>query len=145
MNAFARIHRTQNCEVSVDCVLGIQAFDLKNVLSIDPKLLEDIPHQHDQSVRSLAIVDPGNVNSRKLTSSMNQLIQAEGRDIFRIKGILNVDNEDRRFVFQSVNMLLDGRPGRPWRPEEVRNNELVFIGRNLDERRLREEFRACLA
>ena len=110
MNAFARIQRTQNCEVSVDRVLGIQAFDLKNVLSIDPELLDDIPHEHDQSVRSLAIVDPGNVNSRKLTSWLNRLIQAEGRDIFRIKGILNVDNEDRRFVFQGVHMLLVSCP-----------------------------------
>ncbi|HEX3446396.1 MAG TPA: GTP-binding protein [Chthoniobacterales bacterium] len=130
MDAFARIQRTQNCEVSVDRVLGIQAFDLKNVLSIDPELLDDIPHEHDQSVHSLAIVDPGNVNSRKLTSWLNRLIQAEGRDIFRIKGILNVDNEDRRFVFQGVHMLLDGRPGRPWQSGEARNNELVFIGRN---------------
>lgn len=144
MNAFARIHRTQNCEVRMDWVLGIRAFDLKNVLSIDPKLLDEIPHEHDRSVRSLAIVDHGIVSSRQLTSWLNQLIQTRGRDIFRIKGILNVDNEDRRFVFQGVHMLLDGRPGHPWRSGEVRKNELVFIGRNLDERRLREEFRACL-
>jgi G3E family GTPase len=144
MNAFARIHRTQNCEVSMDCVLGIRAFDLKNGLSIDPKLLDDIPHEHDRSVRSLAIVDHGIVSSRKLTSWLNQLIQTRGRDIFRIKRILNVDNEDRRFVFQGVHMLLDGRPGHPWQSGEARKNELVLIGRSLDERRLREEFRACL-
>jgi len=144
MNAFARIHRTQNCEVRMDWVLGIRAFDLKNVLAIDPKLLDDIPHEHDQSVRSFAIMDAGNVSGRKLTTWLNQLIQDRGRDIFRIKGILNVNDEDRRFVFQCVHMLLDGRPGRPWQFGEARKNELVFIGRNLDERRLREEFRACL-
>ena len=144
MNAFATIHRTQNCEVNIDAVLGIQAFDLRNVLAIDPELLNDITHEHDQSVRSLAIVNQGNVSSRKLTSWLTQLVQANGRDIFRIKGILNVDDEERRFVFQAVHMLLDGRPGRPWRAGEARKNELVFIGRNLDERRLREEFRACL-
>lgn len=144
MNAFARIHRTQNCEVSIECVLGIRAFELKNVLALDPKLLDDAPHEHDQSVRSFAILDAGNVNARKLTTWLNRLIQARGRDIFRIKGILNLNNEDRRFVFQCVHMLLDGRPGRPWQLGEARKNELVFIGRNLDEMTLREEFRACL-
>jgi G3E family GTPase len=67
-----------------------------------------------------------------------------GRDIFRIKGVLNVDAEDRRFVFQGVHMLLDGRPGRPWQFGESRRNEIVFIGRDLEEQKLREGFRECL-
>jgi G3E family GTPase len=144
MNAFATIHCAHNCDINVDSVLGIRAFDLKNVLAIDPKLLDDVAHEHDRSIRSLAIVNRGNVSSRKLTSWLAQLVQTNGRDIFRIKGILNVDHEERRFVFQAVHMLLDGRPGRPWKPGETRKNELVFIGRNLDERSLREEFHACL-
>ena len=144
VNVLAAIHRTQNCEVNIDAVLGIQAFDLRNALAIDPELLSDITHEHDQSVRSLAILIRGTVSSRKLTSWLTQLVQANGRDIFRIKGILDVDNEERRFVLQAVHMLLDGRPGRPWRIGETRRNELVFIGRNLDERRLREGFYACL-
>jgi G3E family GTPase len=144
VNVVATIHRTRNCEVNIDTVWGIQAFDLRNALAIDPELLSDITHEHDQSVRSLAIFIRGTVNSRKLTSWLTQLVQANGRDIFRIKGILDVDNEERRFVFQAVHMLLDGRPGRPWMVGETRRNELVFIGRNLDERRLREGFYACL-
>ena len=42
-------------------------------------------------------------------------------------------------------MLLDGRADRPWKEGETRKNELVFIGRNLDEAKLREEFKACVA
>lgn len=144
VNVLAAIHRTQNCEINIDAVLGIQAFDLRNALAIDPELLSDITHEHDQSVRSLAILIGGTVSSRKLSSWLTQLVQANGRDIFRIKGILDVDNEDRRFVFQAVHMLLDGRPGPAWRVGEARKNELVFIGRNLDERSLREGFYACL-
>ncbi|KAM3091238.1 GTP-binding protein [Phormidesmis sp. 146-12] len=33
--------------------------------------------------------------------------------------------------------------GALWRPDETRKNELVFIGRNLDEAVLREGFKAC--
>ena len=144
MNAFARIYCTENSDVSIGEILGIHAFDLKNALSIDPAFLDDAAHQHDQSVYSVSISDAGSVHGHRLTSWLNRLVQERGRDIFRIKGILNLDSEDRRFVFQGVHMLLDGRPGRPWEKGELRRNEIVFIGRDLEEQRLREEFRECL-
>ena len=67
-----------------------------------------------------------------------------GADIFRMKGILTIAGEDTRFVFQGVHMLFDGRADRPWNPGETRKNELVFIGRNLDEAQLKQDFRSCL-
>ena len=61
-----------------------------------------------------------------------------------MKGILNIQGEDSRFVFQGVHMIFDGKAERPWKPTETRKSELVFIGRNLNEAELREGFRACL-
>jgi G3E family GTPase len=61
-----------------------------------------------------------------------------------MKGILNIAGEDNRFVFQGVHMIFDGRPDRPWKPTEKRKNELVFIGRNLNEAQLKQDFLACL-
>lgn len=144
MTPFAKIYRSQNCDVAMDAVLGIQAFDLKQALSIDPELLNENAHEHDESIYSVSIVEPGTVNGDRLNRWLNQLVQVKGADIFRMKGILDVDAEERQFVFQGVHMLLDGRPGRPWKPEEVRKNEMVFIGRNLNGDQLKQEFRACL-
>jgi G3E family GTPase len=59
MNPFAKIHRTQNSNISIDAVLGIQAFDLKQALSIDPELLNEDAHEHDESIYSVAINEPG--------------------------------------------------------------------------------------
>jgi G3E family GTPase len=42
-------------------------------------------------------------------------------------------------------MLFDGKPDRPWRPDEPRVNRMVFIGRNLDRAELESSFAACLA
>lgn len=144
INAIAKIHKTQYCQISLDAVFGIGAFDLKNALSIDPKFLDEDAHEHDQTVSSVAIQESGVVNGDKLNRWLYQLVQARGPDIFRMKGILDMDYEDRRFVFQGVHMTLDGRPGRPWQPGETRCNEMVFIGRDLDESELRRGFSECL-
>lgn len=143
-NAVAKIYCTQNCELEIDSVLGVKAFDLKNALSIDPEFLSETAHDHDETVSSISIVEAGSVSSDKLTTWLNQLVQVQGQNIFRMKGILNVDDEDRRFVLQGVHMLLEGRPGKPWKPNENRRNEMVFIGRDLHEAMLKEGFQSCL-
>jgi G3E family GTPase len=144
MTPFAKIYRTQNCAIDMNAVLAIKAFDLKQALSINPEFLNEDVHEHDESIYSVSIVEPGIISGDRLNRWLNQLVQVKGTDIFRMKGILDVDAEDRQFVFQGVHMVLDGRPGRPWQPGEQRQNAMVFIGRNLDATQLRQEFRACL-
>jgi G3E family GTPase len=145
MNAMAKIYRTRNSEVSMDALLGVKAFDLNRALEIDPEFLGEDAHEHDESVYSVALVAEGALDGDKLNTWMGQLLQTQGQDIFRMKGILNIAGEDNRFVFQGVHMLFDGKPDRLWKPEETRKNELVFIGRNLDEAQLKQDFLACLA
>jgi G3E family GTPase len=41
-------------------------------------------------------------------------------------------------------MLFDGKADRPWKSGEVRNNQLVFIGKDLDRDALMKGFRSCL-
>ena len=144
MNAIGKIYQTQHCQTPLETVLGLGAFDLSNALNIDPEFLEEVNHDHDESISSVAIQVSGVVDGDKVNRWLYQLVQARGVDIFRMKGILDMDYEDRRFVFQGVHMTLDGRPGRPWQPGEVRRNELVFIGRNLNEPELRRGFSECL-
>ncbi|NEP10970.1 MAG: GTP-binding protein [Symploca sp. SIO2C1] len=144
MNGMAKIYRTQNSELSMDALLGVQAFDLDRALEIDPEFLNEDAHEHDETVKSFAIVESGELDGQKLDDWLSNLLQTKGVDIFRMKGILNVAGESDRFVFQGVHMLLDGKPDRPWKEGETRKNELVFIGRNLDEVQLRKDFKQCL-
>jgi G3E family GTPase len=144
LNPLARIIRSESCRVPRVEVLDIGAFDLQNLLRIEPNLLGEHEHQHDQSIGCVAIREPGALAPRAFNAWLNALVQASGRDLFRMKGIVNLKAEARRFVFHGVHMTLDGRPGRPWGFDEVRSNQIVFIGRNLDERALRAGFRSCL-
>jgi G3E family GTPase len=144
MNAIATIHRTRDAEIAMDAILGVSAFDLGNALKIDPEFLNETAHEHDETVASIALVEAGEVDGAKLNQWLGALLRDRGPDIFRMKGILNIAGENCRFVFQGVHMLFEGRQDRPWRPDETRKNELVFIGRNLEEMGLEESFRECL-
>lgn len=144
MNAMAKVYRTRDAAVEMDTILGVNAFDLNRALEVDPNFLGEDAHEHDETVGSIALVEAGELDGDKLNAWLSELLQTQGPDIFRMKGILNMAGEDQRFVFQGVHMLFDGRADRPWKPTETRKNELVFIGRNLNEAQLREDFRACL-
>ena len=100
-------------------------------------------HEHDEEVSSVGITTPGDLDERKLNNWLRDLLMKKGPDIFRMKGVLSIRGEDRRFVFQGVHMLFDGRPDRPW-GTETRHNSMIFIGRNLNRAELNKEFKKCL-
>ncbi|MGB3614375.1 MAG: GTP-binding protein [Elainellaceae cyanobacterium] len=145
MNAMVKIYRTQNSELPIETILGVKAFDLDRALEVDPEFLSEDAHEHDESVYSFAIVEEQPLDGDKLSAWVSKLLETKGPDIFRTKGILNLADEPNRYVFQGVHMIFDGRSDRPWKSDESRRSEMVFIGRNLDEAELRSGFRTCLA
>jgi G3E family GTPase len=163
MNAIAKIHRVQlrqPDEEQIKAVLDVGGFDLERILAIEPDFLGDRKHEHDhhehehehehhdhehdQSIASVGIAHEGTVDPQRFHDWINNLLQTQGPDIFRMKGIINIAGEENRFVFQGVHMIFDGVRDRAWRPDETRRNQLVFIGRNLDADKLKQAFLACL-
>ena len=144
MNLMCKIYRTQNSVIEMDAVLGVGAFQLDRALQIDPEFLGEDAHEHDDTVKSVAIVEEGELYLPKVNAWISDLLREQGVDIFRMKGILNIKGIDERFVFQGVHMLFDATRDRLWKPNEHRQNELVFIGRNLDSVKLKSDFLACM-
>jgi G3E family GTPase len=95
---------------------------------------------HDTEMQSISLRHPGDVDPERFVPWLNELVQQEGPDILRCKGIVAFKNEPRRFVFQGVHMILDGDLQREWRENEPRESRLVFIGRKLKEDLIREGF-----
>ncbi len=101
-------------------------------------------HHHDDEITSIGISDPRVLDGRKVDDWLNYLMQSQGQDIFRMKGVLNLKDEDRRFVFHGVHMMFDGKLERPW-GNHPRQNSLVFIGRKLDRKEIEAGFESCVA
>ncbi len=100
---------------------------------------------HDEEVRSVAFQIDGPVDPDLFLPWINEVVQRDGPDILRSKGILAFPDEPKRYVFQGVHMILDGDLQRDWKPEEQRSSRIVFIGRKLKEDELRAGFEACAA
>ena len=100
---------------------------------------------HDEDIRSVSLSTDKPIDGRRFTMWLDKLLAEKGVDILRAKGILNVQGEDKRLVFQAVHMILEGDLQGEWKPGEPRLSRAVFIGRRLNEQELREGFNATIA
>ena len=118
--------------------------DKKTIQPIDIIEIEH-SHTHDDEVSSVGIESKKPLDMQKFNLWMGMLLQRNGQDIFRSKGILYFKNYEDRVVFQGVHMLFDAIPDRKWTNNEVKRNQLIFIGRNLDRESIINGFNNCLA
>ena len=146
INSFAPIVRTEKSQVSADSVLDIKGFDLKRTLEMDPEFLNtDGEHEHDDSVTSVSIHQPGELDLAMVEDWVGELLREKGTDIFRMKGVLAIEHSDEKFVYQAVHMIFNGNFEEPWGKDEKRESKLVFIGKKLDAAELKERFSACVS
>lgn len=101
-------------------------------------------HHHDAEIRSIGIEESRALDARKVNDWLSWLLQAHGEDILRMKGVLNIKGDERRYIFHGVHMMFDGRPERAW-GDAPRASQVVFIGRNLDREELLNGFLGCVA
>ena len=99
-----------------------------------------LKHYHDEEMQSISLKSDKPLDPDKFFPWVQDLVQKEGPNILRCKGILSFKGDDERFVFQGVHMILDGDHQRPWTKDEKRQSRIVFIGRNLPGKKITEGF-----
>jgi G3E family GTPase len=170
INPYAKLHRVERCKVALSDVLERGAFDLDRILDIEPDFLEasdehdhdhdhhhhghdhhhdegqghGLKHYHDEEMQSLSLRTDKPLDPMLFMPWLQNLVQAEGQKILRSKGILAFKDDDDRYVFQGVHMMLEGDHQRKWKPDEKRESRLVFIGRELPEQAIRDGFERCI-
>jgi G3E family GTPase len=166
INPYAKLHRTERCKVELSDVLERGAFDLDRILDLEPEFLElddehdhdhdrhhhhhdghdhhhGLKHYHDEDMQSLSLRSDKPLDPAKFMPWLQSLVASEGQKILRSKGILSFRDDDDRYVFQGVHMMLEGDHQRKWKEGERRESRLVFIGRELPEQAIRDGFERC--
>ncbi|RXR28437.1 CobW family GTP-binding protein [Sphingobium fluviale] len=147
INPDAEIRHTLRSAIPASEVLDRNAFDLA-CGNINPeRLVVDTHHHHhghhhSNGVGSFSMEVDRPLNLERFLPWIENLIAKCGDDLFRVKGVLDFEGENRRFVFQAVHRIAEGDFLGEWSSNQ-RKSKLVFIGRNLDRDRLRRNFEAC--
>ncbi|MES2861685.1 MAG: GTP-binding protein [Pseudomonadota bacterium] len=102
-------------------------------------------HDHGDDIKGISLSLDRPMNGVKFTAWLDKLLGEKGQDILRAKGIIDVQGEEKRLVFQAVHMILEGDLQREWKPTERRWSRAVFIGRDLNEAELKAGFESCAA
>ena len=170
INPYAKLHRTERCQVALSDVLERGAFDLDRILELEPEFLDaaddhdhhdhdrhhdhdghdhghghgGIKHYHDEEMQSLSLRSDKPLDPTKFMPWLQNLVANEGQKILRSKGILAFSDDDDRYVFQGVHMMLEGDHQRAWKDGESRESRLIFIGRELPEQTIRDGFERCI-
>jgi G3E family GTPase len=145
MNPRAHQKKVHFGETDIREILDIRGFNLSAALEIDPEFLAEGHHHHDDDVKSFVWKDPRPLQMEKIETFLSLMVQNYGEDLLRYKGILNIQGEPRRMIFQGVHMLMGGTPGKPWGAGEARESVMVFIGRRIPRRLFEEGLAYCVA
>jgi len=140
LNATAPILRSSHAKVDLQNILGIGAFSAqRRALAQD-----EHEHSHDPALDSHSFVFERPFQLEKLQNWLQALLAERGDDLYRLKGILVLENDPRRYVLQAVHRLMDLKPADAWGSEPPLS-KLVFIGKALDRAMLEAGLSRCLA
>ncbi len=148
INPYTNMLRTSRAEVDISTLFNRHAFSLTHMLELDPNFVTDAEsgdhHAHSHTdITSVSLTTDKPIDGKKFDDWFMPLLQSKGADILRAKGILNIEDEPRKFVIQAVHMMSEGEFTTPWFQNEKKISRLVFIGRDLNAPELKSAFLAC--
>lgn len=140
INPRAPIRVVEHGEVDLPELLDIRGFNLNADVGAGMTLRPVAKGASHDRIRSLVLRREAPLNIDRLSEFMNQLLEEHGRQLLRYKGVLNIEGEDRRLVFQGVLKLYGFDWDRAWEEGQARESVIVFIGDELPEEQIRLAF-----
>ncbi|HBW7249630.1 TPA: GTP-binding protein [Klebsiella pneumoniae] len=144
LNPLAHIHVSEFGRVDIAQLMNTRGFSLTEKLKIEPDLLTDHTHEHDQSISTLVLRERSPLDINRFMSWMTTLLEVQGDKMIRTKGLLNAKGFAEPVVFQSVRMLTALNQLNGWPEKTERASELVVIGKDLNPDLLKTEFSHCV-
>ncbi|CAN1502251.1 COG0523 Putative GTPases (G3E family) [Caulobacteraceae bacterium] len=170
LNRGAKVVTTSRSLVDLDAILDLGAFSLDRAMNLDPHFLpkphhhdhnehdhghnhghdhHDHAHSHYEGIDSIAMRVSAPLSEELFDAWLSELVGSRGLDILRLKGVIQMGDDPRRYIIHGVHMMLEGDYQGPWPAGSVRESRFVLIGRNLADPLVRAEieagFRACTA
>ncbi|MTV40388.1 CobW family GTP-binding protein [Duganella radicis] len=159
MNPRAPVSKSDFGRAPISEVLDLKGFNLNDKLDLDPDfLLTDQAHEeghvhdehcghdhhhhdhghhdhhhghHSDDIAAFVFKSNRPFDTAKLDEFLGGLVNVYGPRMLRYKGVLFMQDADRKVVFQGVHQIMGSDLGAKWGENDVRGSKMVFIGKNL--------------
>lgn len=101
-------------------------------------------HHHSSDIVTQSFVLDQPLDVLKFRHWLNVLLMIQGQNLYRVKGIVHFQYQDKKAIVQSVKKMCVFSSGENWAADEKRQSRLVFIGKNLRRDILEKQLRHCL-
>ncbi len=148
-------------------VLDLRGFNLSDKLEIDPDFLAGEEHEHahhdcdahcghdhahhdhhqahhSDEIAAFVFRSERPFDTARLDEFLGGLVQVFGPRMLRYKGVLWMQDADRKVVFQGVHQMMGTDIGAKWTDDEPRGSKMVFIGKNLPKETFIHGLEQCL-
>ena len=138
INARAPIYTVIHGDIDLSQLFNTSGFMLEEkVVSATPRFHFVAEKQND--VSSIVVELDYPVDISEVSRVMENLLLSFAEQLMRYKGMLWIDGEPNRLLFQGVQRLYSADWDRPW-GDETPHSTLVFIGIQLPEEEIRAAF-----
>lgn len=167
INPRAPVGRADFGKVPIGEVLDLRGFNLNDKLEIDPAFLAESEHDHadhecgdhchhehahgehhhahhSDDIAAFVFKSDRPFDTARLDEFLGSIVQVFGPRMLRYKGVLWMENADRKVVFQGVHQMMGTDIGAKWAEGETRGSKMVFIGKNLPKETFIRGLEQCL-
>ncbi|MFC7516285.1 CobW family GTP-binding protein [Herbaspirillum sp. GCM10030257] len=170
INPRASMAKADFGKVPIGEVLDLRGFNLNDKLEIDPDFLAAEEHAHDDhdcnehcghdhgdghhhdhhhahhsdDIAAFVFRSDRPFNTARLDEFLGGLVQVFGPRMLRYKGVLWMEDADRKVLFQGVHQMMGTDIGAKWADAEPRGSKMVFIGKNLPKETFIQGLEQCL-
>ena len=154
INPLAHIYQVSHADINDLKILGTFAYsgkeiekstiDFKNVtLAKTDETTHGVSHHHHHGhhhheISAEGFSLEGSFDDRLFTLWIQHFLAYNQDSIFRVKGILSINNMDERLIFHAVRSSYLFEKGEAWGSEK-RFSKMVFIGKNINHQTLEND------
>jgi len=147
-NRFPKMEFSRNNEKLEEVLLHINKASIDNIDQLSfpvQKPHGHHHHKHTEDVISHSFKFDTPFDLRQLRLQLTVYLTFQAKQLYRMKGLIWLENEDHQFVLQSVGKRFDFQKKRAWKETEQKQSILVFIGKNLQRQGLERMLKICLS
>ncbi|MCL5500707.1 GTPase [Escherichia coli] len=137
INARAPIYTVTHGDINLSRLFNTNGFMLEENITAKPRFHFIADKQNDVSSIVVELDYPVDISA--VSRVMENLLLSLADKLLRYKGMLWIDGEPNRLLFQGVQRLYSADWDRPW-GDEPPHSTLVFIGIQLPEQEIRDAF-----